>query len=627
MVIYHDLKNHAALLGGHSVVRRLCEEEKEPIATDPLDPLELDKKTSPDTSFLVADADSSQLVCIEAVKSGSNLVIQGPPGTGKSQTITNLISEFIARGKSVLFVSEKMAALEVVFKRLQNASLGHFCLQLHSHRANKREVIHELHKTYGEQLQPKKGLTEFEAKQLMERRKKLNDYVHSLHLIRRPLGYSAFEGLGRATELEGVLYISAGVFDGSQMTPESLDGAEQLASRLKPMWHVAIAGSDFPWFGCSLTTFTLANKVASQVTLRECVESLAALQATASRVSEQLGLNSPTYLDGVDWLLETSRLLKHCPGIEKHWILGADLEGIGAETQRYLGLSRIHEENRTILNSLYTSEFFSLPSDLRDRLRASLDKLCSLTGRSLEDDAAFVTSRNLFLESMHDFSARLSNWYKDGEALQQSLGLHGDLNVRRLRQLLRIEQICESEDRPDESWLEITKLRDVSQSLPVIRERFVQRNRERRSLFTEYEAAVLELDNKDLIEKFSGPYASFFRIFRPGYYKSRGQIKRVRKNGQLPPSILADLRKIQGLKDLEAQLSGEFPRFKELFGVCFRGFETDFGHLGNSISHAKELLELADIQPAPESVRPPSISAGACDARSPSYWSASQAEH
>lgn len=599
LVIYHDLNNHAALLGGHSVVRCLCEEEKELVATDPPDPRELDKRTSPDTSFLVADADSSQLVCIEAVKSGSNLVIQGPPGTGKSQTITNLISEFIARGKSVLFVSEKMAALEVVFQRLQNANLGYFCLQLHSHRANKREVIQELYKTYGEQLQPKKGLTEFEAKQLMERRRKLNDYVHSLHLVRRPLGYSAFEGLGRAAELESIVYVSAGAFDASRMTPESLDGAEQLASRLKPMWHVAIAGQDFPWFGCALTTFTLTNKAALQATLRECEESLTALRAAASLVSDQFGLDSPTYFDGVDWLVETSRQLKYCPGIEKHWILGSDLDEIGSETERYRGLSRTHEENRTILDSLYTSEFLSLSSDLRDRLKLSLDELCSRARRPLGDDATFVANRNLFLESVHDFSARLSNWGKDGEAIQQSLGLHGGLNAKRLRQLVRIEQICESEDRPDESWLAITKLRDVSQSLPSIRERFEKRNRERRSLLAEYEAGILELDGKDLIDKFSGPYSSFFRIFRPGYYKSRGQIKRLRKNGQLPPSILSDLRRVQGLKDLEAQLLTEFPRFKELFGVCFRGFETDFGRLGRAISNAQELLELASIQPLP----------------------------
>lgn len=72
MVIYQDLKTHAELLGAHSVVRLLCEEEKEPVAIEPPDPHELDKKTSPDTSFLVADADSSQLVCIETVKAGSN---------------------------------------------------------------------------------------------------------------------------------------------------------------------------------------------------------------------------------------------------------------------------------------------------------------------------------------------------------------------------------------------------------------------------------------------------------------------------------------------------------------------------------------------------------------------------
>jgi hypothetical protein len=126
-----------------------------------------------------------------------------------------------------------------VFHRLQNANLGHFCLQLHSHKANKREVVRELHKTYVEQLQPKKGLSEFEAGQLMLRRKKLNYYVHSPHLIRQPLGSSAFEALGRAAQLEEVHFVSTGAFDASRMTPEGLDRAEQLANMLKPLWKVA----------------------------------------------------------------------------------------------------------------------------------------------------------------------------------------------------------------------------------------------------------------------------------------------------------------------------------------------------------------------------------------------------
>ncbi len=74
-------------------------------------------------------------------------MVQGPPGTGKSQTIANLIAELIGLGKSVLFVSEKMAALEVVKKRLDNVGLGIFCLELHSNKAKKTEVLKELQKT------------------------------------------------------------------------------------------------------------------------------------------------------------------------------------------------------------------------------------------------------------------------------------------------------------------------------------------------------------------------------------------------------------------------------------------------------------------------------------------------
>ena len=95
----------------------------------------------------VKDADSSQTEAVMAVKQGSNLVIQGPPGTGKSQTITNIISESLSDGKTVLFVAEKMAALEVVKRRLDECHLGDTVLELHSHKSNKRIVLEELKRT------------------------------------------------------------------------------------------------------------------------------------------------------------------------------------------------------------------------------------------------------------------------------------------------------------------------------------------------------------------------------------------------------------------------------------------------------------------------------------------------
>ena len=93
---------------------------------------------------LIDDADSSQHSALIDAINGKNLVIEGPPGTGKSQTITNLIAAAISQGKKVLFVAEKLAALEVVKRRLDAAGLGEFCLELHSHKSQKRKVITEI---------------------------------------------------------------------------------------------------------------------------------------------------------------------------------------------------------------------------------------------------------------------------------------------------------------------------------------------------------------------------------------------------------------------------------------------------------------------------------------------------
>ncbi|MFH0793633.1 MAG: DUF4011 domain-containing protein, partial [bacterium] len=93
---------------------------------------------------LIYDADSSQHSAIIDVLSGKNLVINGPPGTGKSQTITNIIAAALSKGKKVLFVSEKLAALEVVRHRLNHAGLGHFCLELHSHKTQKKKFLEDI---------------------------------------------------------------------------------------------------------------------------------------------------------------------------------------------------------------------------------------------------------------------------------------------------------------------------------------------------------------------------------------------------------------------------------------------------------------------------------------------------
>ena len=94
---------------------------------------------------LVFDADSSQhSALVDVLVDRRNVVIEGPPGTGKSQTITNLIAASLEAGKTVLFVAEKLAALEVVKVRLALAKLDPFVLELHSNKTTKKKVLEEL---------------------------------------------------------------------------------------------------------------------------------------------------------------------------------------------------------------------------------------------------------------------------------------------------------------------------------------------------------------------------------------------------------------------------------------------------------------------------------------------------
>ena len=128
----------------HGIISRVLSgeqsEDSDGAATYPIDDIPLD---SPE-ALLIESADSSQHSALIDAAKGKNLVIEGPPGTGKSQTITNIIGVALAQKKSILFISEKLAALEVVRKRLEDSTLGEFCLELHSHKTQKGKFLEEV---------------------------------------------------------------------------------------------------------------------------------------------------------------------------------------------------------------------------------------------------------------------------------------------------------------------------------------------------------------------------------------------------------------------------------------------------------------------------------------------------
>jgi very-short-patch-repair endonuclease len=128
---------------------------------------------------LIYDADSSQHSALIDVKNGKSLVINGPPGTGKSQTITNIVASAIASGKKVLFVSEKLAALEVVKQRLESVGLGDFCLELHSHKTQKKQLLESIEERMTRRYSVPQGYDK-RLDVIRERRKLLNTYAQKL---------------------------------------------------------------------------------------------------------------------------------------------------------------------------------------------------------------------------------------------------------------------------------------------------------------------------------------------------------------------------------------------------------------------------------------------------------------
>ncbi|MBX3055025.1 MAG: DUF4011 domain-containing protein [Anaerolineae bacterium] len=160
-------------------------------------------------SFQVVDADSSQMQAILDVNNGRNLVIQGPPGTGKSQTITNLIAEALGQGKTILFVAEKMAALDVVKRRLDEIGLGDAALELHSHKSTKRGFLAELARTLQLGQPQADGRLQngrFPALDaLTHLRARLNNYSRALNEPVGDSGVTLYEAYGRALQLQSRL--------------------------------------------------------------------------------------------------------------------------------------------------------------------------------------------------------------------------------------------------------------------------------------------------------------------------------------------------------------------------------------------------------------------------------------
>jgi very-short-patch-repair endonuclease len=274
----------------------------------------------------VVDADSSQTVAIAEAAGGRSLVVKGPPGTGKSQTITNVIAAAVARGRKVLFVAEKMAALEVVHRRLQQVGLGPLTLELHSNKINKRTVLEELKRTRDAQHRGMRGDPTV-VDRLGETRDELNAFARRLHAPLEPCGLSPQAILGRLARAQ----------DGDAADFHRLEGAESW-TRETYRRHLAVAVDVSEraaalgevhrntWIGAGCGALDPVERERLIAGVREAERLLGQAMSLAAYASAELGIDRAVALRDLDGVL---RALSVLPVPD-----GADLSAMGHDGWR-----------------------------------------------------------------------------------------------------------------------------------------------------------------------------------------------------------------------------------------------------------------------------------------------------
>ncbi len=196
-LMWKDLVDRTEALRSSAIVKHLIDTPRDPYPSEIafVDGAEIDRRYKPSDLLAPLPADSSQMAAIATADAGKDFVIIGPPGTGKSQTISNLIAHLLGKGKTVLFVSEKTAALEVVYRRLRDIGLGQFGLELHSNKARKLDVLTQLRSAWEFRTSADAETWKNEAERLKQLRDHLNLVVDRLHLRHRN-GMTPFEAMG-----------------------------------------------------------------------------------------------------------------------------------------------------------------------------------------------------------------------------------------------------------------------------------------------------------------------------------------------------------------------------------------------------------------------------------------------
>jgi very-short-patch-repair endonuclease len=418
-LMWKDLRDRIDDLKENPFVKHLVDNPRETYPQDShfIERNQVDDKIDPAGVFSPLNCDSSQLVAVEASGRPQDFVLEGPPGTGKSETIANIIAHNIGKGRKVLFVAEKMAALNVVYRRMQKVGLSHLCLELHSNKANKRAVLDQLNKAW----QKREGLSSndwaLEVADLKQKRDLLNSYIRALHK-KASSGVSLRDALSKLALKGSSLKFSLGWANDLNAAPVTTE--LDLQSVFKLIEALSLAFNDIK---------------AMDVRSLNAVQAVSWSNAWQTKLIESLEKISSSIFD-----LELSAV---------HALKQFELNAPSSTPSDLERMSRLSE---LISLALHHSIGFALTSGAKDRLlviqnlaskKRNLDQLLSVIGKNVTPESLSKIPVENWLrweeESQNGwFKAIINKWKVNADA--KKLGF---LKFDELADVKNIKQACD----------------------------------------------------------------------------------------------------------------------------------------------------------------------------------------
>lgn len=468
------------------------------------DPDALDDTHKPSEMFCPMEADSSQLAAVCAAVDGRSFVLHGPPGTGKSQTITNLIAHALANGKSVLFVSEKMAALSVVHRRLIQSGLGAFCLEIHSNKSHKKDVIDQL----GQALD---GFTSNssenwlrEANRLATLRTELNAYVRALHKVRET-GESLFQGVSRLIGLRDVVPVPLGWATDRRMDHDIVDQLQDVVNQLEVAASASIHPGVSSWAAVASEEWSPGWRSEVESVLENLHSSCDDLRSAAEAISPLLGMGSDSWCErDLRALSSISKALLDSPTTPASLMTASDWESLSNSVTDWIAHGMRRDDLRRQLYPRYSERLLQLDLD-------------ALATRLVQVDKAWLLARAL---GRRGVKGALSRVAQPGQQVDAEAML-SDIETARA---LRDEESClaKASDRAREllgqfwqegeaNWNNVAQMRDTTSALRKLAAQVAGTDIEHASLLRQKWAALVSEGHEQLSA--NGPIGQLLRDY------------------------------------------------------------------------------------------------------------------